>query len=64
MSANIQDWRCQACGKLLAKQQSNVLDIHIDRYRYIVEGKISSVCPRCHVLNSKQTAENVANGKK
>ncbi len=62
--ADIQDWRCHACGKLLAKRQGNQIHIRIgEKYRYAIDGKVTSVCPRCDALNSDQTAEIVPSGK-
>lgn len=58
--AEITDWRCHACGKLLAKKQGNQIHIRIgEKYRYVVDGKVTSVCPRCDALNSEQTSEIV-----
>lgn len=54
----VADWRCHACGKLLAKRQGNQIHIHVgQKYRYIVDGKVTSICPRCEALNSTQAAE-------
>ncbi len=53
---SIQEWRCHACNKLLAKRQGNQIHIQIgDKYRYVIDGKVTSVCPRCEALNSDQT---------
>lgn len=60
-NAVISDWRCHACGKLLAKRQGNQLHIQIgDKHRYVIDGKATSICPRCGALNSAQTAEIVS----
>jgi phage FluMu protein Com len=57
---SVADWRCHECGKLLAKRQGNQLHIEIaGKYRYIVDGRVTSVCPRCETLNSEQTAQIV-----
>lgn len=57
-NSNIQDWRCHACNKLLAKKQSNHLHIQIgNKFSYVVDGKITAICPRCSALNSQQTAK-------
>ena len=57
----ITDWRCHACSKLLGKRQGNQLHIQIgDKHRYVIDGKVTSICPRCDALNSEQTAEIVA----
>jgi len=63
MDSNIgkTDWRCK-CGRLLGKRQGQQIHIHIgDRHRYIVDGKVTCVCPnpQCGALNSEQTAEIV-----
>ncbi len=55
-SQSLEEWRCHACNKLLAKRQSHQIHICIgDKYRYVVDGKVTSVCPRCQALNSDQT---------
>ena len=60
-STIIANWLCHACGKLLGKRQGNQLHIKIgDKHRYVIDGKVTSVCPRCGALNSEQTAEIVS----
>jgi len=51
------DWRCR-CGRLLGKRQGNQIHIQIsEKHRYAVDGKVTSVCPKCGSLNSDQTSE-------
>jgi len=48
-----EDWRCQDCGKLLAKCQGTQIHIQIgNKHRYVIDGKVTAVCPRCESLNS------------
>ena len=57
---SVQDWRCHACDKLLAKRQGNQIHIQIgDKYRYVIDGKVTAICPRCESLNSEQTTASV-----
>lgn len=58
---SIQDWRCHSCDKLLAKLQGNQIHIQIgDKYRYVIDGKVTAICPRCESLNSEQTTVSVS----
>lgn len=60
VSPSVADWRCHACSKLLAKRQGNQIHIHVgQKYRYIVDGKVTSICPGCEALNSTQTTEEL-----
>ena len=62
---DVQDWRCHACNKLLAKRQGNQVHIRIgEKYRFVIDGKVTSICPRCDALNSEQTSEIVPLGQK
>lgn len=55
-----QDWRCHACSKLLARRQGNQIQVQIgNKYRYVIDGKVTAVCPRCESLNSEQTTATI-----
>ena len=54
-----EDWRCHACRKLLGKLQSQSLQIHIDKYRYVAAGSVHCACPKCGAVNSIQTKEEM-----
>lgn len=59
-TTDLGDWRCHSCDKLLAKRQGNQIHVRIgDRHRFVIDGKVTSICPRCEALNSEQTAKIV-----
>lgn len=46
------DWRCRVCGKLLGKHRAG--EVHLEygrRFQNTVDGKVTSVCPKCQALN-------------
>jgi len=46
------EWRCRDCGKLLGKHRAG--EVYLEYGRRIqsaIDGKVTTVCPRCSSLN-------------
>lgn len=55
-SAFRNDWRCQACRRLLGKDNGAQLQIRYKPLDYIVGFPVSTICPGCGVLNARTKA--------